>query len=242
MCTLDFHPLRELPDLQKRKSVALIEFSCFLSSFSIVTLLGHLDVIVCSRSCQGTDSHTSFLPSPPPASSSPPSQKSLFLEARESHQHVLRLRGLFAGRLCSRRWVTSAFFRGLLRKAEPASSSRVLGTPRRAGGEMSPCSVGDTRARPWSRKDWAGGGGWWSNWGRAEGRPRPACAAGMGRRKAVKISRPRWTLAEKGKGIRLAWKKRLWITVLLWEWLVVTLFICLLEAFRFSAFNKNIPC
>lgn len=59
--------------------MTLIEFSCFLSSVIIVTLLGHLDVIVCSHFCQGTVSHMPFLPLPPPASSSLPSQKSPFL-------------------------------------------------------------------------------------------------------------------------------------------------------------------
>lgn len=59
--------------------MTLIEFSCFLSSSSIVTDFGHLSASVCSHFCQGTPSCSSCLLSYVFSFHLPPSQKPLFL-------------------------------------------------------------------------------------------------------------------------------------------------------------------
>jgi len=95
LCVGYIFTLWEHLDRQKRKSMTLIELSCFPSSFSIVTLLGHLDGSVHSLSCQGTNSSVPVPPLPPPTSSSPPSQKSLSLR----HEKAISMSCCSEGRL-----------------------------------------------------------------------------------------------------------------------------------------------
>lgn len=93
---------------KKRKSTALIQFSCFLSSFSIVNVLEHLDVTV-HTSARGPTPTCSSFPHPrlfPPY----PHPEVTFLEKWESYQHAPMLPGQFAICLCSQRWVIPAFF------------------------------------------------------------------------------------------------------------------------------------
>lgn len=146
----------EHPDLQKKKQYCTNSVFLFLSSFSIVTVLEHLDMTVLTSARGPTPTGSSF----PHPRLFPPSRhwEVTFHEKQESYQHVSMLPGQFAICLCSQRWVTSAFFCGLVRKQRAELNgffSPVLcPTGRR---ELSLSCVGDTSA-------WLGGktgGRWW---------------------------------------------------------------------------------